>query len=299
MIKDYYQALGVKKDASQMAIKAAYRMLAQQYHPDKNSAAGAHAQFLEINEAYQTLSDSQKRLRYNYLYDTYILNLTVNAHYQPVVSEAYATQNPAASRPATGYRQYSPPRKAPHRAASQLPEWMQILQGELPYTAPAWVIKGLTVYFIIILAGIVTLGVDYILPQQTKEAPLATYYNRLKVKYRVESSTSGYNDVGVYYINSAAGEALIGKPENLLNKVLLSETALLGIDRQVTVFYKQAAATVNLGAIYEREGLYWLLLLTINSGVGLYFRKSDVKMIKVAIGSGFLLFIVGLVFFIA
>lgn len=64
--KDYYQTLGVDKKASEQDIKRAYRKLAQQYHPDKNKGdAGANARFKEINEAYEVLSDKQKRGNYD------------------------------------------------------------------------------------------------------------------------------------------------------------------------------------------------------------------------------------------
>jgi curved DNA-binding protein len=65
--KDYYKTLGVPKSASEDDIKSAYRKLAKQYHPDKNSATGAEAKFKEINEAYEVLGDTEKRK----IYDTY------------------------------------------------------------------------------------------------------------------------------------------------------------------------------------------------------------------------------------
>ena len=63
MAKDYYKILGVSKNASAEEIKRAYRKLALQYHPDKNSSDGE--KFKEINEAYQVLSDTQKRAQYD------------------------------------------------------------------------------------------------------------------------------------------------------------------------------------------------------------------------------------------
>lgn len=65
MAKDYYQILGVSKNASQDEIKRAYRKLAHQYHPDKNSSHADGAKFKEINEAYQVLSNPQKRAQYD------------------------------------------------------------------------------------------------------------------------------------------------------------------------------------------------------------------------------------------
>lgn len=63
--RDYYEILGVKKDASLPEIKAAYRKLALEWHPDRNKAADAAERFKEINEAYAVLSDSQKRATYD------------------------------------------------------------------------------------------------------------------------------------------------------------------------------------------------------------------------------------------
>jgi len=64
--RDYYEALGLSKDASAEEIKKAYRKLAVQYHPDKNQGdKKAEEKFKEIAEAYAVLSDEQKRARYD------------------------------------------------------------------------------------------------------------------------------------------------------------------------------------------------------------------------------------------
>lgn len=63
--KDYYDILGVKSDASEAEIKAAYRKLARQYHPDKNKEAGAEDRFKAINEANEVLRDKEKRRAYD------------------------------------------------------------------------------------------------------------------------------------------------------------------------------------------------------------------------------------------
>lgn len=66
--KDYYQILGVSRNASQDEIKSAFRKLAMKYHPDKNPGnKEAEAKFKEINEAYEVLSDPQKRKLYDSL----------------------------------------------------------------------------------------------------------------------------------------------------------------------------------------------------------------------------------------
>ncbi len=64
--RDYYQTLGVKKSASQDEIKKAYRKLARKYHPDVNpDDPNAEEKFKNINEAYQVLSDADKRQKYD------------------------------------------------------------------------------------------------------------------------------------------------------------------------------------------------------------------------------------------
>ena len=63
--RDYYEVLGLSKDSSEDEIKKAYRKLARQYHPDVNKAANAEKQFKEVKEAYDVLSDSQKRSTYD------------------------------------------------------------------------------------------------------------------------------------------------------------------------------------------------------------------------------------------
>jgi len=65
--RDYYEVLGVSKNASKDEIKDAYRKLAMQYHPDRNKAADAEDKFKEISEAYAVLSDDQKRRQYDTL----------------------------------------------------------------------------------------------------------------------------------------------------------------------------------------------------------------------------------------
>lgn len=65
--KDYYETLGIARDADAEAIRKAYRELARRYHPDLNPAPDAAARFKEVGEAYEVLKDPDKRARYDSL----------------------------------------------------------------------------------------------------------------------------------------------------------------------------------------------------------------------------------------
>ncbi|RAV98390.1 J domain-containing protein [Pseudochryseolinea flava] len=96
-MKDYYAILGVREAASSAEIKRAYRLLAVQYHPDKNPSAEAESLFKEINEAYDVLSDVNKKFfydqrRYKSLHEV-LAEEPVKTHRDPRYRAKTATTN--------------------------------------------------------------------------------------------------------------------------------------------------------------------------------------------------------------
>jgi molecular chaperone DnaJ len=84
--RDYYEVLGVSRNASEKEIKSAYRKLAKKYHPDSNQGnQDAENKFKEASEAYSVLSDPEKRKQYDqfgFAAFSLILTIRVNGNFQ-------------------------------------------------------------------------------------------------------------------------------------------------------------------------------------------------------------------------
>jgi len=64
-LPDYYKILGIEKDATKEDIKKQYRKLAKEIHPDRSKTAASEDEMVEINKAYEVLSDDEKKERYD------------------------------------------------------------------------------------------------------------------------------------------------------------------------------------------------------------------------------------------
>lgn len=90
-MKDYYQIMELTREATEADVKRSFRRLAVRYHPDKNPSKEAENLFKEINEAYEVLSDPERRSRYDQLL------LNQGTHYQ--WQQTYVRPQPRATRP--------------------------------------------------------------------------------------------------------------------------------------------------------------------------------------------------------
>jgi hypothetical protein len=77
-MKDYYEVLGIRPDSNISEIKVAYRQLALEYHPDRNSSPNASEKFIEITEAYDVLRNTKKRKKYDKRYQNEFDSQTKN-----------------------------------------------------------------------------------------------------------------------------------------------------------------------------------------------------------------------------
>jgi DnaJ domain len=151
-MKDYYAILGVSKSASANTIRDAYRKLAKQFHPDVNTEAYAEHFFKEVNEAYEVLSDQDKKTQYD----------------QPTIEYVVETPKPTSRHRDRAYKpQHRPP---DYESDSQR---LQRLSEEYK------------IYFVWLcrvgLALSVLLGADRILPTSlSKEEVIATTYSNYR-----------------------------------------------------------------------------------------------------------------------
>ena len=106
-MKDYYKILEVNKRASQQDIKAAYRKQALKFHPDVNKSANAHERFIEINEAYEILSDPEKKGVYDTFYDSYTSKQALESTEVSIMQSKYSSWQASAKSKAESYAKMS------------------------------------------------------------------------------------------------------------------------------------------------------------------------------------------------
>ena len=247
MAKDYYQILGVSSTAHASDIKRAYRKLALLYHPDKNPDPSAELYFKEINEAYDVLSDAQRRYEYD---------LRRENPFREIVE---TPQQPAHRDPA--YHRKGPVPK--HKSER---EKMVEMMAEY-YRHARWMLIGSGVFCFFLLA-------DFVIPYRKTAEKI------LQIKRTKEMTTRGqktyqaelYTDV-LYFAgnkkvkieNNGDGHFKVG------HEALIRNTSLLGIGIDVQSsdgFVAPVPVTIYGSFVFAPVALFLVTL------VGLWFPKN-------------------------
>lgn len=237
-MKDYYAILGIPSSATESEVKRAFRKLAIRYHPDKNPSEDAKARFQEINEAYDTLGNGEKRAAY----DARLAN-----PFGPAFEAAPARRHrdPAYRRP--GAR---PPRTRGPSAAFIL------MRDSLKYVL--WVSK-------IALLFTVLFFIDYFLPYRQVN-------DYIQQVYAIGSSGP---DAYYYVILTGSGEQL--KVDNFDQsgfqrgrEIRLAETRIFG--SVMTIGNLEGTYRAWVSYMYSTH-LFLPIMLFVNSLLALIFRK--------------------------
>jgi hypothetical protein len=253
-VKDFYSILGVSPSASESEIKRAFRKLAVRYHPDKNASPEAKPLFHEINEAYDVLSDPEKRA----LYDARRAN---------PLSEILDEPGPRHRDPA--YR-----RERPYRAAKKEPSESYLLMRD--YLGHVqWISRlGLLVSLLFFI--------DYVLPYREVEEKIAKIVPvtvRQQIAYHIITTASGRR------IKLYDNEVLNFSDEQSIRSTLTTVYGTL-----IAVSNETGTCHVRLAYMY-RQLIFLPIVLFINSLLAAVYRKRVELCFSLNI-SGFILLVV-------
>lgn len=244
-MKDYYAILGVDRSASEVQIKSAYRRLAVRYHPDKNPDPSAEQLFKEINEAYDVVSDPEKRMAYDHRianpFSEILQDNVQPRHRDP----AYHRRRPPVDRT------YEP---SPH----------DLIKKYLPYFK--WMIFG--GFFLTIL-----LAADFILPYRNSEDEIkeiltvsnqGRYSDNLSYAYDIVITKGGkeivmYDHTARYFSEISA----------------IKITSTLLFSKVVSMAGSNGKPMVSLGYLYKSGPLFLVIALFIISIIGIFFKENE------------------------
>jgi curved DNA-binding protein CbpA len=241
-MKDYYQILGIHNYATQDEIKSAYRRLVVIYHPDKNPAPEADQRIKEINEAYHVLSDPTKRRKYD-----------VGG---VIEWDSLFTESPSPAHRDPAYRR----RRAPPQAQNK-PRLHDLVLKYRPYSVR---ISMISLFFCLIML------VDYCLPSKTSLEKIIL--SQTDSKYTEADGENSYVlQITTNYDNYYSITTLDRESFAVNSLVLVGKSRLFRIPR-----YVQSANGVRerIPATLFGNFLFLLLILTVTSAAGVFYRRS-------------------------
>lgn len=252
-MKDYYAWLGLSRSAGAADIKRAYRRLAVQYHPDKNPSPEAEAMFKNINEAYETLSDPEKKVAYDQLMENPFAEILSQ---QP---QSRKHRDPA-------YHRRTPPpfRKKENPALELMKQYQPIA---------IWISRtGLLVTVVFFL--------DYYLPHITRNEIVSEVY---AVRYR--------RNISHFMIVTSSGSKIKLYPEDMAVSTGESiEIRLTRIFQTPVSIIKSSGRTIAVDYIYHTH-LFLPLLLFAFSVVGVLMESKPEASFNLGLVNAILLII--------
>lgn len=240
-LKNYYFILGLNIYASESQIKQAYRKLALQFHPDKNPSSEAETIFKEINEAYETLGDSEKKTTYDLL----LRGISPVVH--PTPSDSPPHRDP----------RYKPRPPGSFSRKSKRQELLEVMNDYLKY---ALIISRLTLAFSILLA------LDFSLPKDKTERQVL--YTSYRKEMRGGRSLQLNLRDGVA-ISLSKKDALEFRPGST---IFIYRSSLFGVPTSVQNEKTHFIAKIPV-AIYGNF-IFFPVILLITSILGVFYWKG-------------------------
>jgi curved DNA-binding protein CbpA len=235
-MKNYYFILGLSIYASDSQIKHAYRKLALQFHPDKNSSEQAETIFKEINEAYEILSDPQRKLAYDQLLRGVTPAETVRPHRDP-------RYHPR------------PPGSYSHKSRRQ-----ELLEAMAQYLRHAMMVSRLALLFSVIIIA------DYTLPYEVSEQEVM----HSTIRHEMRGGRSVQLELGdgeeIHLNKNVATEFLKG------SKLLIHKSSIFGVPVQLENVKTRFTTDVPL-SVYGNF-IFCPVILLITSLLGTFYWKG-------------------------
>lgn len=237
-MKNYYFILGLNIYASESEIKRAYRQLALQFHPDKNPSDQAETIFKEINEAYETLGDSEKKIAYDQLL------------------RGASPAEPAYSRPHRDPR-YKPRPPGSYSRKSKRQELIEVMNDYLKY---ALFISRVTFAFALLIV------LDFSLPKEKNERQvLSTSYRK---EVRGSSSLQlNLKDGGVISLSKKDAGEFIKSTE-----IYIYTSSVFGIP--ITIENEKTHFKAKIPVAIYGNFIFCPLIMLITSLLGTFYWKG-------------------------
>jgi hypothetical protein len=257
-VKDYYTILGLPRRSTNDDIKKAYRKLALVYHPDRNADPGGESVFKEINEAYETLGDPDKRRVYDQRLENPFAEFLQQAPQPKHKDPAYRRRTPGA-----------PPR------GSKLSETAQLMHDYIHYVR--WMCWAGLLFSSVLF-------IDYILPYKIVDETVQEVY-----------SIRGRRGVSHYVVVTESDKKIKVYPDEARNSILQQEKikAAYSMIYSTRMWLSEISGDhkVTLAYIYRALMLFPLILF-VTSVCGLVFKEKVEFSFNASIVSGVFIFII-------